>query len=75
MQQHVIERLAPLSGGRDRHLQILADAVLADVLVEEPRAQARFILRIFVDARGRDQTLVSHQSPVVTRCRLSLTGD
>ena len=51
MQQHVIERLAALLRRGDRHLQVLAHAVLADVVVEDARAQARFVLRVFVDAR------------------------
>ena len=39
VEQHVVERLAALPRRRDRHLQVLADAILADVLVERPRAQ------------------------------------
>ena len=34
VEQHVIERLAALRGRGDRHLQVLADAILADVVVE-----------------------------------------
>ena len=51
MQQHVIERLAALLGGGDRDVQVLADAILADVLVELARPQPRFVLRVVVDAR------------------------
>ena len=52
VQQDVVERLAALLRGGNRDLQILAHAVLADVLVEPPRAEARFVLRVLVDARG-----------------------
>ena len=57
VQQHVIERFAALARRGDRHLQVLADAVLADVVVEPPRPQARFVLRVFVDARGGDEAV------------------
>ena len=67
VQQHVIERLAALLRGRDRHLQVLADAVLPDVLVEHARAQSRFVLRVLVDAHGGDQTIVGHQGAFLLR--------
>ena len=54
VQQHVIERLAALLRRGDRHLQVLADAVLADVLVEHARTQPGFVLRVLVDARRGD---------------------
>ena len=60
IQQDVIERLAPVAGGGNRHLQVLADAVLADVVVERPRAQPDLVLRVFVDARRRDDARVRH---------------
>ena len=41
-QQHVIERLAALPRGRDRHVEIAPHTLLADVFVEEPRAQPGF---------------------------------
>ena len=66
VQEHVIERLAALPGGGNRDLQILADAVLPDVLVEPARPQPGFVLRVLVDARRRHQTIVSHQSSVVS---------
>ena len=53
VEQHVIERLAALPRRGDRDLQVLADAVLADVLVERARPQAGFVLRVLVDARRR----------------------
>ena len=58
VQQHVIERFAALPRRRDRHLQVLADAVLPDVVVERPRAQARLVLDVFVHARGGDEAIV-----------------
>ena len=61
VQQHVIERLAALPGGGNRDLQVLADAILADVVVERARAQARFVLRVLVDARGGDEAVVGHR--------------
>ena len=39
VQQHVVERFAALPGGGNRHLQVLADAVLSDVFVERARPQ------------------------------------
>ena len=49
VQQHVIERLAAAARRGDRHLQVVADAILADVLVERARAQPRLVLRVLVD--------------------------
>ena len=63
VQQHVIERLAALPRRGDRDLQVLADAVLADVLVEDARAQPGFVLRVLVDARrGHESAGVIHLS-------------
>ena len=67
VQEDVIERLAALFGGGDRDLQVLADAVLADVLVEQPRPQAGFVLRVFVDARRGDQAIVHHRRQLAQR--------
>ena len=53
VEQDVIERfLAPARGG-DRHLQVVAHAILADVFVERSRTQSRFVLRVVVDAPAR----------------------
>ena len=41
VEQHVIERFAALLRRRNRHLQVLAHAVLPDVVVEHARAQSR----------------------------------
>jgi len=54
VQQDVIERLAPLLRGGDRHLEVLADAILADVLVERARAQPGLVLGVVLGARGCD---------------------
>ena len=56
VEQHVVERLAALARRRDRHVQVLADAVLADVVVERPRPQPGLVLRVVVDARRRRQS-------------------
>ena len=60
VQQHVIQRLAAMLRGRDGHLEVLADAILADVFVEDARAQSRLVLRVFVDARRGHQAVVRH---------------
>ena len=61
VQQHVIERFAALARRRHRHAQILADPLLADVLVEHARAQPRFVLRLFLPARRpRHQPFIGH---------------
>ena len=56
--EDVIERfLAPARGG-NRHLEVVADAVLADVLVEGARTKPRFVLRlVFAGAPGGDQAI------------------
>ena len=41
VEQHVIERLAALPRRGNRHVQVLAHAFLADVVVERPRPQTR----------------------------------
>jgi hypothetical protein len=48
VEQHVIEGLAPASRRRNRYLQVVADAVLPDVLGERPRPQPCFVLRLLV---------------------------
>ena len=68
VQQHVIERLAALFRGGDRDVQIFADAILADVLVEQARAQAGFVLRVFVHARGGHQAVVVHLATSRNAC-------
>jgi hypothetical protein len=68
VQEDVIERLAALLRGGNRDLQVLADAILADVLVEPPRPQAGFVLRVFVDARRGDQAIVHHRASSRNAC-------
>ena len=48
VEQDVVERFAAARGRLDRHLEVLADAVLADVVVEPPRPQAGLVLRVVV---------------------------
>ena len=61
VQQHVIERLAALRGGRDRDVEVFAYALLADVLVERPRPEPRLVLRILVVAAARaDEASLTH---------------
>ena len=57
VQEHVIERLAALFGRGNRHVQILAKAVLADVLVERPRPEPGLVLDVVVDASGGDDAI------------------
>ena len=54
----MIQRFAALARRRNGHLQVLTDAVLPDVVVEDARAQAHFVLRVIVDLRGCDQAIV-----------------
>ena len=42
VQQDVIEGFAALPGSADGHVEILADPILPDVLVEPARPQSRF---------------------------------
>ena len=72
VQQHVVERFAAMCRGGDRHLEVLADPVLADVLVEPARTKPRFVLRVFVDARGGDDAIVGHSLYARTRSAESL---
>ena len=44
----------------DRDLQVLADAILADVVVQDARAEPGFVLRVLVDARRRDDSRIRH---------------
>ena len=67
VEQDVIERFAPLPRGGDRHLEVLADTVLPDVLVERPRAQARLVLDVFVHACSGHEAIVRHELPARQR--------
>ena len=46
--QDVVERLVPLSRRRNRHRQVLAQPVLADVLGQRPRPEPGLVLDVFV---------------------------
>src|SRR4029450_9315887 len=59
-QKNVIERFAALPGRFDRHVQVLANALLSDVLIERPRPESRFILSLVVTAAGADQATLTH---------------
>jgi hypothetical protein len=50
VEQDVIERLAALTGRSNGDVKILAETILADVVVERPRAQPRFVLDVVLDA-------------------------
>jgi hypothetical protein len=52
VEQHVIERFTALAGCGDRDLKICADALLADVVIQRPGAQPRFVLDVFIDPRS-----------------------
>ena len=65
VEQHVIERFAALLRRGDRDVQVLADALLADVVVERARAQPRLVLDVLVHPRRGDEAIVGH----VTRHR------
>src|SRR4029453_18166304 len=43
VKQHVVECLAALPRGRDRHVKVRAHPLLTDVVVERARAQPRFV--------------------------------
>ena len=68
VEQHVIERLAALARRGDRHVEVLAHALLADVVVERARPQARLVLRVVVDARGvgKRGSVMSEQTTVAS---------
>ena len=74
VQQHVIERLAALTGRGDRDLQVLADAILADVVVQRARTKARFVLRILVRAGRCDNARVGHELLFTSRFNASLSA-
>jgi hypothetical protein len=57
----MIERFPTLPRGRNRHVQVLADAILPDVLVQRARTKPRLVLDLLVHARSRQQTIVGHR--------------
>ena len=66
VQQHVIERLATLPRRGDRDVQILADPLLPDVLVERSRAKSGFVLDVLGDARGGDDAFGHSCQPLIS---------
>jgi hypothetical protein len=56
----VIERFVPAAGSRNRHREVVAHAVLADVFVEESWTKAGFVLRVFVKSAPDDQAIPRH---------------
>jgi hypothetical protein len=61
VEQDVIERLGAASRGGDRHLQVVADAILADVVVERARAEARFVLCVLGGGGAGHQARIGHR--------------
>jgi hypothetical protein len=64
VEQHVVEGFVSLTGGRDRHDQVLADARLTDVVGQRPRPQPGVVLRVVVDRPRVDDAIVGH--PAIT---------
>jgi hypothetical protein len=60
VEQHVIERLAALPRRGDRDVQVLAQSILPDVLVERPRPQSGLVLDVFGDAAPGHEAFVGH---------------
>ena len=56
----MIERFATSARRGDGDLQVLAHLVLADVVVQRARPQARLVLDVVVDACGRDEPWIAH---------------
>ena len=57
IQKHVVERLATAGRSGNRDLQVGADPVLPDVVIQPARAQPRLVLDIVVGARGGDEAV------------------
>ena len=71
VQEHMVERLASLPRGRYGHMQVVANAILADVFVENPRAESSVELRVFLDMDGRDDAFghrISSRSAAFSAC-------
>ena len=61
VKENVIERFSSLPRGGNRDLQVRADALLADVIVQRARTQPGFVLRVFLDLRRGDNPRIVHQ--------------
>ncbi len=60
VEEDVVERLAALLRRGDRDLQVLAHAILADVVVERARAQPGLVLDVVIRPRRGHQTAIGH---------------
>ncbi len=60
VEQHVIERLAALACGGYRYLQVGADTLLADVVVQRAGPEPRLVLDVFIDPRSGHKPRVCH---------------
>src|SRR5262249_35425165 len=75
VQQHVIQGLTPLAGGGNRDVQVLANAVLPDVLVEDARTETGLVLRVLVGARGGDDARIRRHFASSLRACLSVRSN
>ena len=67
VEQHVVERLAPRPGGGNEYLEVLANLLLADEVVERLRTQRQFG-GVFLGTLGGDQPFrLAHRA---NSCRL-----
>jgi hypothetical protein len=76
VQQHVIERLAALPRGSDRHVEVLANVVLPDVLVERAGPEPCLVLTLLVGAAGAHESIRvrGHRRAVVGLHRVAVIG-
>src|SRR4029079_13986777 len=65
VEQRVIEGFAALPGRSDRDGEVLADAILSDIVLEPSRPQPGLELRVIINARGCDKAFVGHSAIVV----------
>ena len=61
----MIEGFAALARRCNRYLQIGADTLLADVVVEGAGPQARLILDVFIDPGSRHNPRVGHAGGIL----------
>src|SRR4029077_11165051 len=74
VEQHVVERLFARLGGSDVDLQVLAQLLLANEVVQRLRAQ-RQLRRVFLGAFGRHQAILAARWAVhrASSCRAART--
>ena len=58
VEQHMIERFTATACSGNRDLQVIAQTILPNVLVERTRTQSRLVLRVLVHTTGRNQSFV-----------------